>query len=49
MDIIGFMLEAIGIILLACILLFLVMLVSVAVVIAIDELIHMIKKKGGKK
>lgn len=49
MDIIGFLLEAIGIVILTCILLFLVMLVSMAVVIAIDELIHMIKKKGGKK
>lgn len=49
MDILGFMLQAIGIILLTGVLIFVLMAVLMSLVMLIEESIYIIKKKGGKK
>ena len=48
MDIIGLILEAIGIIFLTGVLIFVLMAVLMSLVILVDESIRIIKKRGGK-
>ena len=48
MDILGLILEAIGIIFLTGVLIFVLMAVLMSLVILVDECIRIIKKRGGK-
>ena len=48
MDILGLILEAIGIIFLTGVLIFVLMAVLMSLVILVDESIRIIKKRGGK-